>query len=65
MSKKRSARAKNPAPRPEDAVRVRRLQRLSFSLDLDAFAASIIVDLLEELDEARRELDRARRAAGG
>ena len=39
-------------------ARLRRLQRLCRSLDVDAFAGVIIVDLLEQLDELRGELER-------
>ena len=43
--------ARQPAA---ELARLRRLHRLCRSLDLDVFAASIIVDLLERLEEARR-----------
>ena len=45
-------------------ARLRRLQRLCASLDLDVYAGSIIVDLLERLELAQEELDRHRRAGG-
>jgi hypothetical protein len=41
-------------------ARLRRLQRLCASLDLDLFAASIIVDLLERLEAAQRDIERRR-----
>lgn len=39
---------------------LRRLQRICRGLDVDVFAGSIIVDLLERLDETRRDLERLR-----
>jgi len=47
-----------------DVLRLRRVQRISLALDLDAFAGGIIVDLLEEIERMRRDLDRLR-AYGG
>ena len=41
--------------------RLRRLQRLCASLDLDVYAGSIIVDLLERLEQAQAELERRSR----
>jgi len=43
-------------------ARLRRLRRLCASLDLDVYAASIIVDLLERLESAQSELERRRGA---
>lgn len=48
---------------PSRRAKLRRLQRLCRSLDVDALAGSIIVDLLERLDELERELE-LRRGAG-
>lgn len=39
-------------------ARLRRLRRLCASLDLDVYAGSIIVDLLERLERAQAELER-------
>lgn len=39
---------------PAQLARLRRLQRLCRGLDLDVFAGSIIVELLEQLDALRR-----------
>jgi hypothetical protein len=44
--------------------RLRRLQRLCASLDLDVYAGSIIVDLLERLERAQAELERRRGQEG-
>ena len=41
-------------------ARLRRLQRLCRGLDLDVFAGSIIVDLLEKMGEMERDLERLR-----
>jgi hypothetical protein len=41
-------------------ARLRRLRRLTASLDLDVYAGSIIVDLLERLESAQAELERRR-----
>ena len=46
-------------PTPAALARLRRLQRLCRGLDVDVFAGSIIVDLLERLD-ARRDFERRR-----
>jgi hypothetical protein len=46
-------------------ARLRRLQRLCASLDLDVYAGSIIVDLLERLESAQQELERRRRDREG
>lgn len=43
---------------PARLARLRRLQRLCLSLEVDVFAGAIIVDLLERLEDARRELER-------
>lgn len=51
--------------RAAERERLRRLQRLCRTLDLDAYAGAIIVDLLERLEESRRELERRRGGAGG
>jgi hypothetical protein len=45
--------------------RLRRLQRLCASLDLDVYAGSIIVDLLERLEQAQHELERRRQGIEG
>jgi hypothetical protein len=45
-------------------ARLRRLQRLCASLDLDVYAGSIIVDLLERLEQAQAELERRRGLEG-
>ena len=39
-------------------AKLRRLRRLCAGLELDVFAGSIIVDLLEQMDAMRRDLDR-------
>ncbi len=49
---------------PQTAARARRRQRLCRALDIDAFAASIILDLRQELDALERELELWRAAAG-
>lgn len=41
-------------------ARLRRLQRLCASLELDVYAGAIIVDLLERLERAQDELERGR-----
>jgi hypothetical protein len=46
-------------------ARLRRLQRLCASLDLDVYAGSIIVDLLERLESLQEELERHRREHEG
>ena len=45
---------------PSRRAKLRRLQRLCRSLDVDVFAGEIIVDLLERLDEMGRDLERLR-----
>ena len=42
---------------PARRAKLRRLQRLCRSLDVDVFAGAIIVDLLERLDEMERDLE--------
>jgi hypothetical protein len=42
---------------PARRAKLRRLQRLCGSLELDVFSGSIIVDLLERLDEMERDLE--------
>ena len=54
-----------PAPSAAALARLRRLQRLCRSLDVDVFAGSIIVDLLERLEDMRRDLERRRGAIEG
>ncbi len=43
-----------------EAARLRRLRRLCGGLGVDAFAASVIADLLERMEELERELERLR-----
>jgi hypothetical protein len=43
---------------PSEQAKLRRLRRICRSLDIDVYAGSIIVDLLERLDELQRELER-------
>ncbi len=43
---------------PAQLARLRRLERLCASLQIDAYAGSIIVDLLEELGRVRAEMGR-------
>jgi hypothetical protein len=50
------------AASPAQLARLRRLQRLCGGLDLDVFAGSIIVELLERLDSLRRDLELLRRS---
>ena len=45
---------------PSQLARIRRLRRICRGLDIDVYAGSIIVDLLERMDELQRELDRQR-----
>ena len=45
-----------PELSPSQLARLRRLQRLCRSLDVDVFAGCIIVDLLDRMDELQREL---------
>ncbi len=40
---------------PSQVARLRRLQRICHSLDIDVFAGCIIVDLVERIDELQRE----------
>ena len=47
---------------PASLARLRRLERLCHSLGVDAYAGSIIVDLLERMEEMQRELDLLRKA---
>ena len=51
-------RPEEPEVSPARLARLRRLQRLCLSLDIDVFAGSVIVDLLDQMDELQRELDR-------
>jgi hypothetical protein len=39
-------------------ARLRRMERLCRALELDAFAGALVVELLEALEAARRDLDR-------
>ena len=48
----------NPSLTPSQSARLRRLQRLCRSLDIDVYAACIIVDLLDRMDALERELQR-------
>lgn len=45
-----------------ELARVRRLRRLCRDLDVDVFAGSIIVELLERTESLRQELDRLKRS---
>ena len=47
-------------PAPSEAARVRRLQRICRALDIDVYAGSIILDLLDRMDELQGELQRRR-----
>jgi len=47
---------------PASLARLRRLERLCHSLGVDAYAGSIIVDLLERMEEMQRELELLREA---
>jgi len=49
---------KPPELPPSALARLRRLQRICRSLELDVFAGSIIVDLLERMEEMQRDLER-------
>jgi hypothetical protein len=49
--------AEFPPPR---AARLRRTRRLSAGLGVDAFAASVIAELMERMEEMERELERLR-----
>jgi hypothetical protein len=46
-----------PALSAAALARLRRLERLCLSLDVDVFAGAIIVDLLERIEEMRREIE--------
>lgn len=48
---------------PSQLARLRRLHRICRSLELDAFAGCIIVDLLDRMDGLQRQLERLRAAA--
>lgn len=50
---------------PSVLARLRRLQRICNGLELDVFSGSIIVDLLERLEETQRALDRLHSAMKG
>ena len=55
-----------PAVRSAAALaRLRRLERLCLSLDVDVYAGSIIVDLLERLEDGQRDLERERLGTEG
>lgn len=43
-----------------DPIRNRRLRRLQLSLELDDFAGELILDLLDEMERMRRDLERLR-----
>jgi chaperone modulatory protein CbpM len=43
---------------PSELARLRRLRRICRGLDIDVYAGSIIVDLLERMEELQRELER-------
>jgi len=43
-----------------DRIRDRRLRRLQLSLEVDDFAGELILDLLDELERMRRDLERLR-----
>ncbi|MFA6091478.1 MAG: chaperone modulator CbpM [Elusimicrobiota bacterium] len=45
---------------PSQSARLRRLQRLCRSLDIDVFAGCIILDLLDRMEELQREIDSPR-----
>lgn len=48
---------------PSQLARLRRLQRICRSLDIDVFAGCIIVDLLDRMDGMEHELERLRAIA--
>jgi len=48
---------------PALLARIRRLQRICRGMEMDAFAGSIIVDLLERVEQMERELEQWRAAA--
>lgn len=43
---------------PAQVARLRRLQRICHTLDIDVFAGCIIVDLVDRIDELQREPNR-------
>lgn len=45
---------------PALPARLRRIHRLCRGLDLDVFAGSIVVDLMDRMDEMEREMERLR-----
>lgn len=47
---------------PAQLARLRRLERLSRGLEIDVYAAAVIVDLLERVEALQAELERARAA---
>lgn len=47
---------------PAQLSRLRRLERLSRGLEIDVYAAAVIVDLLERVEALQAELERARAA---
>lgn len=49
-------------PAPAQLSRLRRLERLSRGLEIDVYAAGVIVNLLERMEALQAELDRARRS---
>lgn len=49
---------------PTEQAKNRRLRRLCIVLEVDVFSGEIIVDLLERLDEAQREVERLRAFVG-
>ena len=46
-----------PALSAAALARLRRLERLCLGLDVDVFAGTIIVDLLDRIEEMRREIE--------
>ena len=48
---------------PSQLARIRRLQRICRSLEVDALAGSMIVDLLERVEEMQRDLEHWRSLA--
>ncbi|HBL18182.1 MAG TPA: hypothetical protein DD417_15870 [Elusimicrobia bacterium] len=48
---------------PVQLARLRRLQRICRSLEVDVYSGCIIVDLLDRMDELERALERRREAA--
>jgi len=47
---------------PAQVDRLKRLQRICRSMDIDVFAGCIIVDLVDRVDELQRELEHLLRA---